>query len=150
MIRFFDREVFYVMYDTLDKSELLACYSKINLDSAACIIDINGKYKGEIFYNGLNNASDVYEAMISDYIVLDDYIWENARQYFKNSVRRTVAIIDKNGKLICHAYDEPAADREIRMLHELMKNSKAVQFPDVFPEYQCVRIYDCKDRKSVV
>lgn len=145
MIRFFDREVFYVMYDTLDKSELLACYSKINLDSAACIIDINGKYKGEIFYNGLNNASDVYEAMISDYIVLDDYIWENARQYFKNSVRRTVAIIDKNGKLICHAYDEPAADREIRMLHELMKNSKAVQFPDVFPEYQCVRIYDCNE-----
>ncbi len=145
MIRFFDREVFYATYDTLDKNELLACFSKVNLDSAACIIDINGKYKGEIFYNGLCHASDAYEAMIADYIVMDDYIWENTRRYLKNSERKTVAIIDKNGKLICHAYDEPTSNREIRMLHELMKNLETVQFPDIFPEYQCVRIYECNE-----
>lgn len=145
MIRFFDREVFYATYETLDKSELLTRFLNGNLDRAACIVDINRKYKGEIFYNGLCRASNANEAMIADCVVLDEYVWENARQYFRNSERKTIAIIDKNGKLICHAYDEPASNREIRMLHELMKNSEAVQFSDFFSEYRCVRIYECNE-----
>ncbi len=145
MIRFFDREVFYVTYDTLDKNELLTCFSRVNLDSAACVIDANGKYKGEIFYNGLCRASDVHEAMIVDYITMDEAIWENARKYFRDSDRKTVALVDQKGMLICHAYDEPASNREMRMLHELMKSSEAAKFTDVFQAYQCVRIYECNE-----
>lgn len=145
MIRFFDREVFYAAYETLDKNELLTSFSRIHLDSAACVVDKNGKYKGEIFYRGLLEASEPLEAIRTDYIILDDHVWENARQYFANSERRTVAVIDKNGQLVSHAYDEPASNREMRMLHELMTNSKAIQFSDVFPEYQCVKIYECNE-----
>lgn len=145
MIRFFDREIFYAIYETLDKNELLTCFSRVNLDSAACIVDINGRYKGEIFYNRLLHSSTAHEAMIADYIVFDEYIWENVRQYFKTSDRKTVAIVDKDRRLICHAYDEPSSNREIRMLHELMKEPEALQFPDIFPEYQCVRIYECNE-----
>lgn len=45
-------------------------------------------------------------------------------------------------RLVCFAYEDTDANREIRMLRELTETPGALQFPDVYPEYKCVKIYE--------
>lgn len=52
------------------------------------------------------------------------------------------SVLDEEYRLICFAYEDVDANREIRMLRELSEHSEALQFSDLYPEYQCVRIYE--------
>lgn len=92
-------------------------------------------------------CTDVYSAILEDYVVLDADIWKNARHYFsqyKSSFGEHVLlpVVDKMGQLVCFAYEDSDANREIRMLRELSELSCALQFADIFSEYRCVKIYE--------
>lgn len=146
MIRFCEKEVESVSYKSIDRETILSFFLDDRLDETICVIDIDGNFKGTITYNSLCKAEDVYGAIIEDCVILNDDIWENAKQFFLKykyveKERFFLPVLNDVGKLLCFAYDDEGANREVRMLHELSNASDALQFSDVYPEIKCVRIY---------
>ena len=54
-------------------------------------------------------------------------------------------LLNKDGQLLCFAYEDFAADRQLRMLRELEQFSEILDFRKLFPEYKGVTIYDCNE-----
>lgn len=145
MIRFCDNEVCCVPYSELDKNLILNYFFQGHMDDNVCVIDTEGKFRGKITYYSLINSEDVYDAVVEDFVVLDSEIWQKAIFYFSNirySINEHVLlpVVNKNRQLLCFAYEDLDADREIRMLRELSESPDALQFSDVYPEYKCVKI----------
>lgn len=145
MIRFYDKEIFCVEYDSLSRSELRSFFLKGNQAEIVCVLN-NGSYEGYITWSALLSNDDIYESIEKGYVILDDMIWENGRHYFD---RRTSAlgeivqlpILNKERQLVCFAYQDEEADRELRMLRELKECKNAVTFCDLNPDYEIVTIH---------
>lgn len=148
MIRFCDKDVSYVLYQNLNKEELLVHFSR-HLDEMIYVIDDGSSYIGRIGYNSLIECANVNDAISREYVILDLDIWKNTRKYFENRRKnmfteedKLLPVLNKNRQLIGFAYDDENANREMRMLRELMDVPGALQFSDVYLEYQCVKIYE--------
>lgn len=75
-------------------------------------------------------------------VVMDRDIWTNGRAFFKYN-REEYAVLpvaDQTGEIICYAYQDQEADRELRMIRELQENVDCLKFFEVFPDYGCVMI----------
>lgn len=147
MIRFCDLEICCGKYNELDRSAMLNYFMQNHMDELICVLDEEEKFKGTITYHSLLNNFNVSDAIRTDCVVLDQNIWKNARYYFasyKKSLNENVLlpIIDKQRQLISFAYEDLDANREMRILRELSESTDALQFPDVYPDYNCVRIYE--------
>lgn len=83
--------------------------------------------------------------------LMDNSIWHNCRSYLQKSGQKQSHIINlipvKNtdGELVAYGYQDEEANRELRMLRELWENAQALQFTDIFPEYQEVLIWGCNE-----
>lgn len=154
MIRFCDREVDCIEYcslsdnDAVNRADLLMYFLKERKDAVVCVYDdfsIMG-FMGIITYQSLSSSLTFRGALQMDYLMMDENIWEEARLYFKKHVEYSgwdclIPVIDQKGELICFAYNDADANREIRQLRELSEMSKAIQFADVYPEYKFVKIH---------
>lgn len=84
-------------------------------------------------------------------LLFDKDIWQNGKRYFKNNICRDVTfvymmpVVDDNEKLICYAWQDEEANRELRMIEELMHCNKALQFKDIYSDIQEVVIYGCNE-----
>lgn len=148
MIRFCDSEVGCAEYSLLNRSQLLSYFLSGHLSEIVCVYDrsVTEDFVGVITYQSLLCAVSINAAIVRDYVILDQDIWRNARAIFKKrdrDIRNTLPlpILDQNYQLICFAYQDEDANREIRMLRELEETQGVLQFADVFPEYKCVKIY---------
>lgn len=146
MIRFCDREVNCVTIKELSRSSLFTYFLNENREDIVCVINENGQYDGMITYNSLLNSSNIQASILKEKLILDKYIWENGRKLFLNNTEYNeknvlFPVVNREGYLLCFAYQDKDADREIRQLRELNKCSKALNFKDVFPEYDCVTIW---------
>lgn len=148
MIRFCDSDVGCVEYGLLNRSELLSYFLSGNREEIICVYDgkESEEFVGIITYYSLLYALSIDGAIIKDYVILDQNIWRNARELFRKkrcNVRDTLPlpVLNKDYQLICFAYQDEDANREIRMLRELNEMQGALQFTDVFPEYRCVKIH---------
>ncbi len=148
MIRFCDGDVGCVEYGLLSRSELLSYFLSGHLDEIVCVYDGSEaeNFVGIITYYSLLCALSIDGAIIKEYVILDQDVWQNAREIFKkkgHNVREIIPlpVLNKNNQLICFAYQDDDANREIRMLRELKETRKVLQFPDVFPEFKCVKIH---------
>lgn len=76
---------------------------------------------------------------------MDGNNWKNVREYCKRHLRSgreyLIPVLDGNDQLFCFAYEDLEANREIRMLRELSETSNALQFADLYPDCECVRIH---------
>lgn len=148
MIRFCDREACCVLERELNRSQMLIYFLNGHLNDPVCVLDDKGKYCGHITYRGLLENENIQDAIISTKVVLGDGIWEEARKYFAMHRAKTGAgyemlpIIDEDQNLISFAYEDSDADRELRMLRELQEKEGALQFTDIYPDYQCVEIQE--------
>lgn len=145
MIRFYDKEVFCIEYDCLSRSELRSFFLKGNQSEIICVLK-EGNYAGYITWPSLLGNDDIYESIQKEYIVLDEMAWENGRRFFAR--HRTVfgeavqlPVLDRERRLICFAYQDQEADRELRMLRELEECEGALTFCDLNPEYAGVTIH---------
>lgn len=145
MIRFCDSEVGCAEYELLGRNRLLSYFLAGHLDEIVCVYDSFGTFMGIITYHSLLHSISVEAALNKEYVVLDDDLWRNARDIFKKrcNVRDLIPlpVLDKDYQLICFAYQDADANREIRMLRELRETEGALRFLDVFPQYKCVKIY---------
>lgn len=103
-------------------------------------------YVGIITYDSFHNSINFDSAIRREYIVWGIDMWQNARKYFgyyrEVNSACLLPVFDQEGQLFCFAYEDSAADREIRMLRELQNISGGLQFSDVYPEYKGVKIYE--------
>ena len=149
MVRFCDREVDCVEYSSLTRAGILAYFLPDHKEDMLCVYDSFDAmgYVGVITYDSFKNSLSVNGAIKQEYVILNTDIWKNAREYFRYRekelmVDRLLPVLDEEYRLICFAYEDVDANREIRMLRELSEHSEALQFSDLYPEYQCVRIYE--------
>lgn len=147
MVRFCDNEVCCILNDELNREMVLNYFYDGHMDDIVCVIDKYGKYIGKIVYYSLINKDNIIDALQEDYVVMDRDIWNNARNYFVNYKKSMdeyvlLPVVNENKQLISFAYEDSDANREIRMLRELMESQDVLQFLDLFPEYNCVKIYD--------
>lgn len=101
------------------------------------------------YYADLENDSDI---VINDRsLLMDGSIWQNCRNFLKESYQKDAHDIDlipikgAEGGLAAYGYQDHEANRELRMLRELRENEQALQFSDIFPEYQEVIIWGCNE-----
>ncbi len=109
----------------------------------------NGEYVGRITYDSLL-GNDMENAVNREFVVLDHEIWKNGRAYFKKNQKEfggveLLPVLDRTHRLLCFAYEDVWANRELRMLDELSDCSGALDFRDVYPEYDCVTIRGCNE-----
>lgn len=147
MIRFCDSDVGCVEYDLLNRSQLISYFLSGHLDEIVCVYDGSSgeNFVGIITYYSLLRALSIDGAILKEYVILDQDIWQNARKIFKKRRRNIreiipLPVLDKDYNLICFAYQDMDANREIRMLRELKEAQGVLQFSDVYPEYKCVKI----------
>lgn len=89
---------------------------------------------------------DFDEDILKDYLILDKSIWENGRKYFtKNSMAALVPVVNNEHQIICYAWQDKEARRELRMLWELEKHNGVMDFHDLYPEYTGVTIHECNE-----
>lgn len=87
-----------------------------------------------------------YDVVSTEGVVLETDVWESATSYFERNkdsadICVLLPVVDNADKLICYAYEDSDADREIRMLNELREMPDIIQFTDVYPDYEYVKIY---------
>lgn len=104
------------------------------------------------FYNAQLALRDNMDAVIADeHILRGNDIWENAKEYFKRNLTIDVAkiqllpVVNKSQEVICFAYQDSEANREIRMLKELEDSGNTLQFHDIFPEIRDVVVCGCNE-----
>jgi len=84
MIRFCDKEVYCVFQDSLDRDLILKYFFNGHMDDIICIMDEAGSFKGKITYYSLINSQNIYKSIMKEYVILDENIWNNAKEFFKN------------------------------------------------------------------
>lgn len=96
-----------------------------------------------------SNNMDI--TIISENISAEENLWDDAKKIFRRHVSYDEAnvimipIINMNREVVCYAYQDSEANRELRMLKELEKNRDILQFKDVFPEIREVVVCGCNE-----
>lgn len=89
--------------------------------------------------------------ILQEKVLMDLNLWRHIKAYFRHAKREKIItlplipIVDKGGNIVCYGWQDDEANRELRMLDELEKNTDALQFKDVFPEVQEVLICGCNE-----
>ncbi len=149
MLRFCDRKIKDVEYDAVNKEEMLSYFISGHIDEIVLVYDSFNtmRYMGNITYQSLSLADHINNAIQREYLILNQDIWKNARDYFgrineRDAKNYTIPVVNEEFQVICFAYEDEDANREIRMLRELSAHMEALQFADIYSEYKCVRIYE--------
>lgn len=159
MIRFCDKEICCAALNELNWQQMLDYFLDWHMDEKVYILDENGKFIGSVNYNALfgvkaSNAIhmeyiDLDEnkkiCVVTDYVILDKTIWEKGREYFRICPGGLLPVVDNENQLVCFAWNDDEANREIRMLDELMDCDNALDFRTVYPEADCVTIQGCNE-----
>ncbi len=154
MIRFWDCEIYSVVYDKSNKMQGMQIWEYFysgHKDETVYVMDSDGRYMGRITYSSLVHNKSFDDAIIKDPLVLEGDIWENGRKLFDGCENASVdeismfPVVDKNQQLLCLAYHDEEANREIRQLRELAECDGALGFRDIFPEYDTVTIWGCNE-----
>lgn len=148
MIRFCDRAIGSVEYDSLSMKELQEYFLSGHEDEVLCVYDDFNTmgYIGVITYYSLQSSININSAICEEYVVLGLDMWQDAREHFTHwngslGSKFLLPVFDQECHLICFAYEDMDANREIRMIRELTETPETLQFPDVYPNYNGVKIY---------
>lgn len=82
MIRFCDKEVYYIMDEELERRKILSYFLDGNRNEIICVLDVAGKFIGSITYDSFVGR-ELEDAVLKDYVILDKNIWKKAKKYFK-------------------------------------------------------------------
>lgn len=149
MIRFCDKEVCCVHVNGLDRQQILDYFLNVNRKDPVCVLDEKGKFVGSITYSSILGR-ELQDAMNMECMILGLTTWEEGRKCFERCPVQfggitMIPVIDKERNLLCFAYQDDEANRELRMLDELMEYKSALGFLDVYSEYNHVIVHGCNE-----
>ena len=166
LIRFCDKEVYCVMEGELDSQTEMIIHFLIGYkDMILCVINEEDEFIGSIAQETfLRQAAakgqrviesiDSYESWAGiiknsvrrEFLVFGENMWEEGRRYFrKNKKASMVPVLNEKRQLICFAWQDEEANREIRMLDELMECDTALGFKDLYPNFEEVTVHGCNE-----
>ena len=103
-------------------------------------------YQAEYDSLDKNEQCSCFQSGQQEYLVLDETIWQKGREYYsRNKVTDVLPVVDRNYRLICVAWQDVEADRELRMLRELEECRGALSFHDLNPDCCGVTIHGCNE-----
>lgn len=92
------------------------------------------------------NEGSKYIAHSKEQVLLDANIWSRIREYIsRDTSPRKISVVNRKGNMMGFAYQDDDANRELRMLRELLEKSNLLGFKDLYPEYDGVTIYGCNE-----
>lgn len=151
MLRFCDREVATIDYaEGLNRASLLMYFLNGHRDNVVCVYK-EGLYFGKISYASLLKNESTELAIDRNYAVVGNDIWERAAEYFENydiGIREIpiLPICSAQGDLLCFAYEDDEAKRQVRQVRELSElENTAVHFTDIYPEITNIIIKGCNE-----
>jgi hypothetical protein len=150
MLRFCDKEIETMYVGELDRNRMLNYFLSGHRNDPVCIVTEEGKFYGILTYASLLICQKVEEAICPFFVIADFHIWEEAGKYFKNYKRNLeevplLPVLNREHELISFAYQDEDANRELRMLREILAQGNRIGFRDMYPEIECVTIYDCNE-----
>lgn len=133
MIRFCDKEICCVTEDEMDWQLMSDYFLDWDINEKIYVLDSDGKFAGSIVYNSLfgmepDNAVRKERVtlkenrnvwIVRDYVILDEHVLENGRKYFISCPDGLLPVLNDERQLVCFAWNDKEADRELRMLDEL-------------------------------
>ncbi len=143
MIRFWEN-ISCIEYKELKVDDVLECFRNTFLENVICVTQ-NGKYVGNITFNAAQESSDIYGCISTEYVYLNQTVWENSRQYFSEYPNVFLPVLNDKHEVICYAWQDDEANREVRMLRELEELADGVDFRGLYSDYQGVTIYECNE-----
>jgi len=138
-------------------------------EERVCVMDEEGCFVGTIIYQdfldqvvkdtgrnieGLSSYAEFARILVGsinkDYVIFNENIWEEGRKYFRRfkieaKLAPMLPVLNEGHQLLCFAWQDDEANKEIRMLDELVECSNALGFGDVFPECAGVTVYGCNE-----
>lgn len=81
-------------------------------------------------------------------LILNGDIWNTGRCYFEdyfNVMGEMTPVFNDEHQLICYAWQDKEANRQLRMLDELCSCADALNFKDIYPEIESVTIQGCNE-----
>lgn len=83
-------------------------------------------------------------------LLLDENVWRNGRESFLSILcdgdeLAFIPVINETGEMLCFAYQDREADRELRFLEEIQETYGALLFTDIFPDKTSVTILGCNE-----
>ncbi|MCM1237314.1 MAG: sulfotransferase [Ruminococcus flavefaciens] len=90
--------------------------------------------------------------ILTECVKIGQNVWDDCRDCFRQSLcdvdigmLQMLPVINEENEIICYAYQDNEANRELRMLKELETDKDVLQFQDIFPEIRNVIIYGCNE-----
>lgn len=148
LIRFCNKKMYCITKEELDEEQLKVYFMDGHENEQMYVLD-NGEFFGCITYDSFTRRKDG-DFVIKDHLVMDENIWSNGRLLFKKYAIQDkkliyVPVVDKLNQLICFAWQDREANRELRMLDELVECGGMLSFKEVYSDYDCVTIYGCNE-----
>lgn len=104
------------------------------------------------FYKGKFDLSSSIDILLSsDCIRTGENMWSVGKAYFQREICcdttsvHLVPVENESRDILCYAYQDNEANRELRMLRELILCDNALHFNDVFPGIREVLICGCNE-----
>lgn len=96
--------------------------------------------------------SDLLNIIIAEKgVPFDEAIWQKGNEFFKSNLReqardlKVFPVLDGNREVICYAWQDEEANRELRMIRELEAGRDTFPFRHIFPDVQEVLVCGCNE-----
>lgn len=95
--------------------------------------------------------SHVNVVVLPESVVLDDSIWDKGKELFKKDICiditniRVIPVKNRNQEVICYAYQDDEANRELRMLRELETYKEVLHFDSILGNTKEVIVCGCNE-----
>ncbi len=155
MVRFCDKEICCVTENEMDWQLMSDYFLDWDINEKIYILDKDGRFVGNVVYNALfgiepdnavrkelvNLGENRNVWIVKDYVTLDKHVLENGRNYFISCPDGLLPVVNEERQLVCFAWNDKEADRELRMLDELAGGGKNQwTFQDIYPQAGCVTV----------
>lgn len=101
--------------------------------------------------NLVKQSGEVHIEIAEQHLVFDEKIWQTGKAYYKSigyhdyTKLQFIPVVDICGDLICYGYQDGEANRELRMLKELIQNRDVLQFGDIYSDIREVIVCGCNE-----
>ncbi len=102
------------------------------------------------FYENMpTDSAHMDITILSKSIMLGENVWDEGKELFRKNICCDTASVSmipiENEEIVCYAYQDVEANRELRMLKELEAHKEALQFEDIFPKIKEVVVCGCNE-----
>ena len=110
MIRFCDGEVYTVYKEDLKRQELLSFFLNGHLEDIVAVYLKDGAFYGILDYYDVLENEDIWTAIRTDQLVLDETVFEKAKILFEKEGmkgrHKRAPVLNREGELDCFCYDD--------------------------------------------